>query len=70
MGRYQAALIDKIRQLENNPVELPKPTITMGVLEPPQQLNETDAPVGLVETKTPQRIEFEVEQETERQGLS
>lgn len=69
-GRYQATLIDKIRTLEGQTREVAKPTVTMGVLTPPKAVSESDAPVGIAEAKTPQRVEYEAEQETERQGLS
>jgi hypothetical protein len=69
MGRYQAALIDRIRTLEGQSREVtPAPSVTMGVLTPPREVGETDAPIGIAEAKTPQRVEWESEQETERQG--
>jgi hypothetical protein len=69
VGRYQAALIDKIRTLEGQTREVtPKPSVTMGVLTPPRDVGESDAPVGIAEAKTAQRVEWESEQETERQG--
>jgi hypothetical protein len=70
MGRYQTALIEHIRELEESTPYEPSPTVTMGVLSPPKAVSETDAPVGIAEAKTPQRVEYEAEQETERQGLS
>ena len=69
LGRYQAHLLDKIRTLGEQPKEEVKPVITMGEYERPKTLTTTDSPVGLVETKTPQLVEFEAEQETERLGL-
>lgn len=70
MGRYQAALIDKIRTLEGQDRVEPEPVVTMGVLTPPRDMGETDAPIGVAEAKTAQRVEWEAERETERQGLS
>lgn len=70
LGRYQATLVDKIRTLEGQTREVVKPAVTMGVLSPPKTVSETDAPIGIAEAKTPQRVEYEAEQETERQGLS
>lgn len=70
MGRYQATLLQKIQTLEGQTREVAEPAVTMGVLTPPREVSESDAPVGIAETKTPQRVEYEAEQETERQGLS
>lgn len=70
IGRYQTILLQKIQTLEGQTREEAEPTVTMGVLTPPRAVSETDAPVGIAESKTPQRVEYEAEQETERQGLS
>lgn len=70
IGRYQATLIDKIRTLQGQTREVVEPAVTMGVLTPPRDMGETDAPVGIVESKTPQRVEWEAENATEKQGLS
>lgn len=70
MGRYQATLLQKIQALEGQDREVAEPAVTMGILTPPREVSESDAPVGIAETKTPQRVEYEAEQETERQGLS
>lgn len=70
MGRYQATLIEHIRELEESTPYEPAPTVTMGILSPPKVVSESNAPLGIAEAKTPQRVEYEAEQETERQGLS
>lgn len=70
MGRYQTSLVNKIRTLERQTRQVVEPAVTMGILSPPKAVSESDAPVGIAEAKTPQRVEFEAEQETERQGLS
>lgn len=69
LGLFHANLTDKIRTLGEQPKEEVKPIITMGEYERPTTRTTTDSPVGLVETKTPQLVEFEAEQETERLGL-
>lgn len=70
IGRYQATLIDKIRTLEGQTREVAEPAVTMGVLTPPKDMGETDSPVGIAESKSPQRVEWEAEIATEKQGLS
>lgn len=70
LGRYNGILIDKITLLEKITEVAPEPSITMGEYTPPTEVSETDSPIGIAETKTPQRVEFEYEQETERQGRS
>jgi len=69
LGRYQATLINKIQTLEGQTREV-EPAVTMGVLTPPRDMGETNAPVGIAETKTPQLLDFETEQAIEKQGLS
>lgn len=68
LGRYQATLIRRIHELEEATPYEPEPIVTMGAYEQPRELNETDAPVGLVESKTAQRLEWESEQRTEKEG--
>jgi hypothetical protein len=68
LGRYQAALIARIKQLEESTPYEPEPVITMGVYEQPKEIGETDAPVGIAESKTPQRVEWETEQSIEKEG--
>jgi hypothetical protein len=70
IGRYQTILLQKIQTLEGQTREVVEPAVTMGVLTPPKAISTSDAPVGIAEAKTPQRVEYEAEQETERQGLS
>lgn len=69
LGLYQSRLLDKIRTLEEATPYEPEPVVTMGAYEPPKELNETDTPVGLVQTKTPQRLDWETEQAIEKEGL-
>jgi hypothetical protein len=71
LGFYTRTLVDKIRTLKADQAGLipePKPTVTMGDYTPPREVSETDSPVGLVDVKTPQRLEWENEIETEKQG--
>lgn len=70
VGRYHRELVDKIRTLEGQVREEPKPVVTMGAYDPPQPTTtHSDTAIGLVETKTPQLIEFEQQESIERQGL-
>ena len=68
MGRYQAALIDKIHKLEQTPAVEVKPIITMGAYDTLPGIGYSDTPVGIAEPKTPQLVEWEAEQKTEKQG--
>jgi hypothetical protein len=69
IGRYHVALLDKIRTLQGQARAEQAPTVTMGEYSPPHDINETDMPIGLVEAKTPQRVEWEAEQAIEKEGL-
>lgn len=68
LGLYQNRLLDKIRTLEEATPYEPEPLVTMGAYESTKEINETDAVTGLVEVKTPQRIEWEAEQAIEKEG--
>lgn len=72
LGRYQASLLDKIQTLEaGQDVEAPPaPTVILGSYRPPSEVSTApdERPAGLVETKTPQRIEWEQEQAIEKEG--
>lgn len=66
LGRYHSELIDKIRTLEIQKDEVPqepeKPTVTGGAYQPPKEYIAQSAKehkAGLVETKTPERLEWE-----------
>lgn len=72
-GRYHTELLDKIRTLQGQvrePEAKPeKPTITGGAYQPPHEV----APVpdkkrgaGLIETKTPEQLDWENRQELEQ----
>lgn len=71
VGRYHRELIDKIRTLENRPevetpVEPEKPAVTGGAYQPPKEISnavETKKGAGLVETKTPQQLDWESKNE-------
>lgn len=73
LGRYQVALIDKIRTLEGQaraepPPKPEKPTVVAGAYQPPKEVSTTvDKPhgAGLVETKTPERLDWENSNEIE-----
>lgn len=70
VGRYQAQLIDKIRTLQESREEPPEePVVTMGAYEPKVFLPQSDdRPVGVIESKTPERVAFETEQAIEREA--
>lgn len=67
LGRYQTLLIDKIRTLEGQAKEPPKPepvkpTVTAGAYAPPREVStsvEKKQGAGLVETKTPELLDWE-----------
>lgn len=73
LGRYQTALVDKIRTLEGQAREVPKPepvkpTVTAGAYAPPREVStsvEKKQGAGLVETKTPERLDWENSNEIE-----
>lgn len=68
LGLYQNRLLNKIRTLEEATPYETEPVVTMGAYESTKEINETDAVTGLVEVKTPQRIEWEAEQAIEKEG--
>lgn len=67
LGRYQTTLVDKIRTLEGQAREEPKPapvkpTVVTGAYQPPKDVStstDSDNKAGLVETKTPERLDWE-----------
>jgi hypothetical protein len=70
LGRYQSRLIDKIRTLEAGNKPKPEPAVTLGAYDTPKEYAPVDnsKPVGLVDPKTPQRIQWEAEQAIEKEG--
>lgn len=72
LGRYQNSLVDKIRTLEQRPVvEEPEAAVTFGSYTPANEnaaANDTDHIIGIAEAKTPQRVSWDAEQATEREG--
>lgn len=72
LGRYQANLVDRIRTLESQDIvtsEPMKPIITGGAYQPPREFSntvDTKRKAGLVETKTPQQLEWENNNELAR----
>lgn len=73
LGRYQTQLVDKIRTLEGQAREEPKPkpekpTVTAGAYAPPREVStsiDKKQGAGLVETKTPERLDWENSNEIE-----
>lgn len=75
LGRYQASLVDKIRTLAEQSREKPpnpeKPTVIMGAYQPPAEVSTSvdNRAAGLVESKTPERLEWENEIAVENEVL-
>lgn len=71
IGRYQTKLLKQIRDLQERPTEpVPpkpeKPVVTGGAYQPPQPISsatDNKKSAGLVETKTPERLEWEADNE-------
>lgn len=71
-GRYQAALLAKIKELEADKHEpVAKPTITKGAYDVPAPTTSPDKKrgVGIVEAKTPELLEWERQQALEKEAL-
>lgn len=73
-GRYTRGLLNEIRTLreEKSREPAPKPGVTMGEYTPPQPVStavDTKRAVGLVEQKTPERVDWETTQAIEREAL-
>lgn len=74
LGRYQTGLLNKIRTLteqgRQEPASEPeKPAIAGGAYQPPKEISasiERKKGAGLVETKTPQLLEWENKQALEK----
>lgn len=67
LGRYQSNIMDKIRTLEEQRREkTAKPTVTGGAYEPPKifsNVPEKKLGAGIIESKTPQQLEWEHQEE-------
>lgn len=73
IGRYQRQLVDKIRTLEGQAKEVPepepepeKPSVIAGAYQPPKEVStsvDKKRAAGLVETKTPERLTWENDNE-------
>lgn len=66
LGRYQSHLVDKIRTLTEQSRQEPlpepeKPVVTGGAYQPPKEVSTSadKKKAGLVETKTPERLDWE-----------
>lgn len=71
-GRYASNLANEIRTLrEKSREERAKPAVTMGEYTPPAAVGTTtdDRAVGIVESKTPERVAFETEEAIEKEAL-
>lgn len=74
LGRYQTGLLDKIRTLTEQGRQEPapepeKPVVAGGAYQPPKEISasiERKKGAGLVETKTPQLLEWENKQALEK----
>jgi uncharacterized protein YprB with RNaseH-like and TPR domain len=74
LGRYQSQLVNEIRTLKEQGRQEPKPepvkpTVVAGAYQPPKEVStSTDKKhgAGLVETKTPELLDWENKQEIEK----
>lgn len=73
VGRNESLLLSKIDNLKKNSKPEPeKPTVILGTeYVKPQQVSSSpdERKVGLVESKTPERIEWEANQALEKEAL-
>jgi len=60
-------LDELISRIESEPVE--RPAVTMGTYEPRSALSDSTAPVGLVNSKSPQLVEFEEQEQLRKMNL-
>lgn len=71
LGLHESKLVRKIRDLQNKKPSPPvaKPTITTGEYDNVDEYyTDTTSLVGLIEAKTPERMEFEAMERIEREG--
>jgi hypothetical protein len=74
LGRYQSQLVNEIRTLKEQGRQEPapepeKPTVVAGAYQPPKEVStsvDTKRGAGLVETKTPELLDWENKQEIEK----
>lgn len=73
LGRYQSRLVNEIRTLREGrqePKPVPeKPTVVAGAYQPPKEVStsvDKKHGAGLVETKTPELLDWENKQEIEK----
>lgn len=73
LGRYQNSLLNKIRTLEEQRRGEPKtePTVIAGAYQPPAPVSTApdNRSVGLVESKTPELLDWESQQAIEKEAL-
>lgn len=73
LGRYQAKLVNEIRTLQGQVREEPKPepqkpVVAGGAYQPPKEVSNTvekKQSAGIVETKTPELLDWENKNEIE-----
>lgn len=71
MGFYSRSIKDKLSASQIPVIDIEPPAVVGGALQPPKRYGDVDdnSPTGLVETKTPQRLDWEAEQAREHEGL-
>lgn len=73
LGRYQSTLANRIRTLQEQARQVPappptKPAVVSGAYQPPKEVStsvDDKQKAGLVETKTPERLDWENKNEIE-----
>lgn len=71
IGYYHRDIVERVKLLEERSKEKPVELgTTLGEYGPVNEFSRTnqDGPVGLVETKTPQRIEWEAQESLRREA--
>jgi hypothetical protein len=71
LGRYQSRIANELRTLKEKSREpAPTPAVTMGEYAAPKPVSTApdNRAVGLVETKTPERVQYETTEAIEREG--
>lgn len=66
-NKLVSRLEELISQIESDPTSYP--TVTMGMYEPKTSLSDSAGSVGLVNSKSPQLVEFEEQEQLRKMNL-